>query len=270
MMMGAVTVANVFLALFGPAGPFPLLGEGATTLAGDILPVAASLVAVWCLVEMLGHLAEWESLKVSWALLAAGISLSCLGETSWGIMEALLGLDMDAHFPSVADLFWLAAYPLILAGLVIKFMAYRKSGLGLGRGAFHAALAGAFAAAVVVVTRLLIAPILADTGTSLVEKGVLAAYPVLDLVILAPAVTLAYVASLFGGGRVASPWRMLSAGFCLWTVSDIAYGYLELTGAYTGGHIIDLGWNLSYLFIAAAALLQRDLLASFAGGCADA
>ena len=54
--------------------------------------------------------------KTVWAVLTVGLALWALGETSWFIIEAVLGLD---PYPSVADLFWVLGYPVIFVGLVL-------------------------------------------------------------------------------------------------------------------------------------------------------
>ena len=44
----------------------------------------------------------------------------------------------------------------------------------------------------------------------------------------------------------------------LMSVSDIAFTWLDWTGRYFSGHVIDFGWMTSLLLIAIAASLAAD------------
>jgi len=259
-----IVAANIGTALFGNAAPAPLMGKAATTALADLLPVVSGLLAVLCLWQPVSVLREWDSTKICWGMLLAGIGFSTLGEITFGIMEAILGLEMGDY--SLADIFWIPGYSMLLVGMLIMLQSYRRSGFELGRKRFYLAILVIFGAIAAAVAGLLIIPIMSDREITGLGKLVLSSYPVIDLLLIPAALAIAYTANLFGGGAVSSPWRLISMGILLWSLSDISYAYTEWIGTYSSGSIIDLGWNLSYLFVAAGAIQQYRLLASLSPG----
>lgn len=259
-----IVAANTGTALFGNAGPFALMNDSATTALADLLPIVSGLLAVLCLRHPFNSLREWDSTKLCWGMLLGGIAFSTLGEIAFGAMEALLGLEMGDYSP--ADVFWIPGYGMLLVGMLIMLESYRKSGFDLGRKRFYLAILGIFCIIAAVVAAFLIIPIFSDTETSGLGKLVLSYYPGIDLLLIPVALSIAYTANLFGGAAVSRPWKLIAMGILLWSLSDISYAYMEWIDVYSSGSIIDLGWNLSYLFVGAGALQQQRLLASLTPG----
>jgi len=158
-------------------------------------------------------------LSRGWLLIAAGFSVFLVGDALWTIYE-IEGRD---PFPSPADAFYLAGYPLLAAGLVVAIA--RRAQQGRDRRAL-------IDAALVTVTVALVSwvyiiqPALGDDDLSAFETVVTIAYPIGDLLLLA-------VAGRFVMG---TRWnvpslRLLVAGLALMLGGDLAYS-LDLLGRF--------------------------------------
>ena len=131
----------------------------------------------------------------AWLLIAAGFLAYWIGDVLWGVYE-VEGRD---PFPSPADVFYLACYPLVASGLAIAV--FRRRGAVDRRAAIDAALVVVSGALVAWI--YLIEPAIGDSSLSQVEKLVTAAYPLADLLLLA-------VAARFVMG---TSWNVLSFKF---------------------------------------------------------
>ena len=65
-------------------------------------------------------------------------------------------------------------------------------------------------------------------------------------------------APAIGSLQAARQWWVLAFGLALMSASDIAFTWLDWTGRYFSGHVIDFGWMTSLLLIAIAASLAAD------------
>jgi diguanylate cyclase (GGDEF)-like protein len=146
-------------------------------------------------------------------------------------------------YPSAADVFYLCAYPMLIAGLLV-----------LLRGRSRRDLAGLIDAAIVatglglVFWVFVIQPIAAESDASAVERTVSVAYPVAD------ALLLALLARLFlSTGRLTRSTRLLMVAALLLLVTDVGFAVLELYASVEEG-FLDAGWLLSYVTWAASAL----------------
>ena len=155
----------------------------------------------------------------------------------------------DLSFPSTADGFYLAYYPLLAAGLV---MLIRRRSKSRDRDWDWANLLD-----VVIVTVgfglvswvFLVEPNTHDEGASLMSSLVSGAYPVMDVLLLAVLTRL-----MFGAGaRPRSFYLMVTSVLCL-IVTDTIFTAIELSGTYAMGSVLDAGWMTSYLLWGAAAL----------------
>src|SRR5205823_3930198 len=99
----------------------------------------------------------------------------------------------------------------------------------------------------------LIAPYIHLGDTTTVQKAVSMAYPLGDLLLLAAAIRLA----VDTGRRQPAFYLLVSSIVCL-LVTDSAYGYTQLTGAFTHQAILDVGW-ISYLLLWGAAALHPSM-----------
>ena len=262
IVVAIAVLVGIALFALGPSAGSEVESPRWLVAVGDIMPAVCSLLAMIGFSLATAQLRQWDATKIAWAGFTAAMALCFAAEFGWFVMESVLQRNMDEVYPGFLDGLWIAGYVPLIAGLWTMLIRYRRSGMGLGRPVFYLLLLGVFAAITTLVTRFVLLPIFQDPESSSFYKLVSMAYPAMDLLLLLPALTLTYICTLFSGGIVARPWRYIAIGLVLWTLSDITYTYLDWVGLYRSGHIIDMGWNIGYLFLALGALAQRDLLKS--------
>jgi hypothetical protein len=206
-----------------------------SSLAYDLIglsSVAAILVAV-------RHLRPARPLI--WWCFAAGQLLFVIGDMLYAVIDLVLH---QSPFPSVADGFYLAGYPVLAAGLLILIRG-RISGrdrAGLIDAAIIATGLGLLS------WTFLMKPIAADPSLSLLERLISLAYPLGDVLLLALVARLAT-----SPGARTTAYRLLGLALVLLLGADIGYAVLNLVSSYEGG-LIDAGWLLSYVVWGTAAL----------------
>jgi len=236
MLLGAAGACGL-LAVVLALRPLPARG---LMLVNDLVEVAVPLgVALPCCLA--AARAATGRMRWSWALLAGGCAAWGLGQVAWSWFELVAGTE---PFPSVADVGFLGAVPLLVLGVA----GYPADVLRLGRlrlvldGAM-AAVALVFAATATFLSRVWDP----DTG-SVLERALLTAYPASDIVIVTVAVAL--VARRGLGLR--GPLAPLVAGVCSLAVADTAFAWLTTTGDHADP-VTDVGWPVGFLLIAVAA-----------------
>jgi signal transduction histidine kinase len=148
-------------------------------------------------------------------------------------------------FPSVADVFYLAAYPFLMAGLLLLIRSRSP-------GADRASLLDALVVTVglgMVSWVFLVGPLAHSPDLTLAERVVSMAYPIIDVLLLATVVRLV----VDRGPRPPAFW-VLCCGVGALLVTDSLYTVIQLTGGYHTGSPIDLGWMTWYACWGAAAL----------------
>lgn len=174
----------------------------------------------------------------AWTLLACGLALTAVGHAIWVWLD-LRGL---TPFPSVADVVYLAAYPLFMGALS---MLGRRG--GRGDGALSDALIVGVAAAVLA-WAVLIAPYVHDPSLAVGQLLVTAAYPVADLILLPLILHLVFL----NRTRIRAH-QLLLGGMLAYLAADILFAHGNLVGWYEPGGFTDALWLVAYaLFVAAA------------------
>jgi len=228
----------VWFLLAGAATSALYLAQGRTLQAVTYESVAllsAAAIVVGSRLHATPHAAAWN-------LLAGGLALFGLGDIVYSAHESLAEA---TPFPSIADVVYLAAYPLLIAG-VLRMVRHRLPGLDL------ASLLDAVAIAVAVGIPywvFIVSPLALDAGMGALARAVSLAYPVLDLVLVAAAARLA-----FAGGRRTVAGGFLFAGLAAQLVADTLYGLPDVSASYRSGGALDLLYLGSYLLLGAAAL----------------
>ncbi|MFA9446160.1 diguanylate cyclase domain-containing protein [Egicoccus sp. AB-alg6-2] len=177
--------------------------------------------------------------RVSWAFLAAGVTSGLVGDLIW-VFYSARGIE---PFPSLADVFYLGAYPLYATAL-----------WGLGRRerlADRAVLvdAGILGVAGLVLSwAYLLAPHVHDSELTSFERAVSVAYPVGDLLLLPVIARLVFVHA----ARV-RPHLLVLFAMLVMLVADSAFGIGVLNETYVDGGPLDALWLVSYVLMAAAA-----------------
>jgi diguanylate cyclase (GGDEF)-like protein len=239
--LGVVLAAGVLAAAFALLAAHLLLGlggEGRNDFYDhwlyDGLMVAAAGI---CLARVLrpGH-------RLAWLLIGLALLAFAAGDVYWTMA---LADDGGATFPSLADVGYLAFYPLALAGIVVLVAGHlrgRPGGLWLDAAALSLAVASVGATVLLETVR----DGLAGDPAALFEG---LAYPIADLLLLS---FLAAIAVLCGRrpGRTAG---LLMAALATTALADAVYSYQLSSGGYMEGGWLDLLWPLSALLAAAAA-----------------
>jgi len=172
--------------------------------------------------------------RLPWLLLAAGVASFAVADGLFSYYEQTGA----TPFPSAADGLYLAAYPLLLAGVVL---------LGRGRGR-RLALADAFVAsgALAFVQWVFVMDAVARDESG-VARVILLAYPAMDVLLAAALARL-----LFTPAWRAPALSLLVGAVLLMLVADEVY--LGLSETYTSGSWVDAFWLLSYALFAATGL----------------
>jgi diguanylate cyclase (GGDEF)-like protein len=212
-----------------------------TAGAKDIAYVAIG--AVSSLLMIVGLKVNRPAQSLSWWLLIAGNVTSTVGDGLENVVYGMV-LHRPVPFPSVADLFYLAAYPCIFLGLV---GVCRTSGDGR-RENFNDATVVALAA-MAVSWHFVMGSTLHRSDLSAFGKAVLLAYPLMDIGLL-----FVMVRSLVFGSARLTFHRILAVALTSTLVADSAYDYIVQHAGYSTGNVIDAGWLLNYVLMAFAAL----------------
>jgi len=235
-----VVVSIGFVAWLG----FRIGGNQLTTAVDDVgEAVAAAIAAVSC-----GFAASRARgrLRVAWALLAASAASWCAGEIVWSVYE--VGLGVEVPYPSAADIGFISAIPLAVAGILAFSHASRGTSVGIRLWLDRAIV---FLALLFVAWELGLNGVFNDAEDPLLERLIDLSYPIGDIAIGTVLVLAIRRAADGQQGRL----FLLLGGLAANAVADSAFAYLTATGAYAAiGSELDAGWVVGYLMIALAAL----------------
>jgi diguanylate cyclase (GGDEF)-like protein/PAS domain S-box-containing protein len=192
---------------------------------------------------VLGAMNNGPARRLPWHLFALGQALFLTGDILAYNHEHLFGTRLA--FPSIADPFHLAFYPLLVAGMLLLSR-------GRGENRDRASLIDALIITVALATLLwvyLIAPYAHNHTLPLLRRLTSVAYPTMDILVLG------VVARIAAGGHRREPaLLMLLSGATVLLLSDVLYGSQLLGAHYATGGVVDAGWALFYGLLGAAAL----------------
>ena len=189
--------------------------------------------------------------RSAWVVVALGVTTFAFGDISYDVLTKYLH-ELNP-FPSIADVFYLATYLLLAAGLLLMVRSRRR----------RDGDASALLDALIVTSGLvalswiyLIQPYVHATDMTIFSKVTSVAYPLGDILLLCVLVRL-----VFGGGTRGMSVRLLVLGAVGVLGADCIYGWIQLHGSWRVGGPTDLGWVLFYVCWGAAALhpAMRDL-----------
>ncbi len=179
----------------------------------------------------------------AWYLIAAGLVMLTLGDTINNGYEWVL--KTEAPFPSLADVVYLAFYPLLVPGLLLLVRAQNP---GRDRASLIDAII--IATGVGLLSWIfLIVPYVRAPDLTLLQRVVSVAYPIQDVVLLAVGVRL-----WRAGSQGTAAFRLLTTGLLALLIGDTVYGLSQLTVGWVPGGALDLGWVVFFLALGSAAL----------------
>ncbi len=238
---GLALVASVLFLIWTA---FRIGGDKPTIAIDDIGEGVASGIAAISLVVATRR--SSGRTRAAWALLAASAASWTIGEAIWSWFEVVQGISVP--FPSAADIGFLLAIPLAIAGVLTFTTAPRRLAT---RG--EAVLAGA----IVALSLLFVAWALGlrtvyDQSQQPVPATLIGlAYPIGDIVVITVLLIALRRASKAQFGRMV----ILIAGLASIAVADSTFTYLTANGTYGAiGSVLDIGWVIGYLLIALAPL----------------
>jgi hypothetical protein len=211
---------------------------------------------VWLSIRNATTMDTGQPIGHAWLLFGLGVGAFLLGEMGEAVYQFVLGILNP--FPSLLDVFYVAGYPLLIAGLVGFLRAYAAVGYPMGtlRGS-------ALVVAVLVVVGLaLVWPVLsgiAGPPSPVLEKVLAAAYPLLDIALLVAVALLLRGARQFGGGRAWEVWALVLAGLGVMIAGDLRYAYFAAGGEEHVDALSEMLFVVAYLLLALGALKQKEL-----------
>jgi hypothetical protein len=212
-------------------------------LAYQPVSILATIVA-WRIAFNATHNAK---LRRAWFILGLAVLAQTLGDIIWFYLEVIL---QQPPFPSSADIFFVAFYPLALVGLLALPSSPMKS---TERLRFLIDLAIIMITAWMAIWFFIISPTAAQYENGQLDQILAAAYPVGDLVILGGIFTLLFRSN---DHAVRSMLLLYLTGLVLNVAGNLGYAYASLDRSYLGGGWMDISWILAYWFFALAAVRQ--------------
>ena len=174
--------------------------------------------------------------RLAWSVIA--ISLAC---TSFAELYYLAV--QPEEYPSIADLGWIAFYPIVYVGMVLLI---RRRARSVSRTLWLDGLIASVAAAAIGAA-VLVEVVLRTTEGELAAVATNVAYPLGDVLLL----SAVFGAFSLAGWHMGRRWVLLGLGVLATTLADGVY--LFTVDTYVPGTEIDILWPVSTLLIAAAA-----------------
>jgi two-component system, cell cycle response regulator len=180
--------------------------------------------------------------RVAWAVIASALASTSFAELYTIAFE-------PTAYPSVADVGWIAFYPLAYVGMILLFRGRARAVTGaLWLDGLMASVAAAALGAA-----LLVEVVLRTTEGSPSAVATNLAYPLGDVLLLSAVFGVFSLA----GWRIERRWLVLGLGVLATTIADGIF--LFHIGTYVPGSKVDVLWPASNLVIAAAAWIgARD------------
>lgn len=218
--VGVVVLSLMMLALLNFTTPF---GDTFFETSNTLLSPVVAFIGAFVFFQVRRSEKDAASIRL-WTAMAAGLFLWGLADAIWAFFEVFL--QVEAPYPSFADLLWIVAYPVMFAGLYARLKSLRvhpsKSRIALIRAlaAFWLVLTAAF----------VLRPILSDFSSDRLLEGLVNIfYPLGDLALV---IFASYYFILLNKGRYALAWRLIFAGLMLMTASDLLFSYATWNDLY--------------------------------------
>jgi hypothetical protein len=179
--------------------------------------------------------------RTAWLLIATGLASWAIGDTIWSIR---FGYNSDTPLTSVSDVFWLAWYPLALAGLALLVRDR------VPRFELHRWIDGLAVMLIVTIpwVALFLAPVNDHSSASAWADAVDFAYPLGDAVVFGATLGV-YALMAWRPGRM---WLVLGLGLAMMGIADAIYSVRILEHSSEAG-FYDAAWVAGALLVAYAS-----------------
>jgi len=163
--------------------------------------------------------------RMAWIFVALGVAMFASGDITYDVLTRIFH-ELNP-FPSLADVFYLAMYPLLSAGLIMMVRSRRR----------RDGDSGALLDALIITSGLgvlswmyLIQPYVHAANMTIFSKLTSIAYPLGDILTLCVILHL-----VMGGGTRNTSLRLLVLGALGVLVADCIYGWIQLHGSWKVG-----------------------------------
>ncbi|NLF51106.1 MAG: EAL domain-containing protein [Leptolinea sp.] len=190
----------------------------------------------------------WPEMARAWLFLSLAQALMVIGDILWAVLE--LGLD-EVPYPSIADVFYLLFYPLLMIA-VLWFPVQKQESFGLLKRTLD--FFSIILALLAFFWIYIIGPVIESVmRLPYWEKFLGLAYPIGDLIVVGAVSVLVYNRL---DRKTGGPIVLILAGLFVMIVTDVIFSIQSIEGTYQSGGIIDLGWVIQYILFWLAALWQ--------------
>lgn len=227
LVLGAYTLLFFAWQIFGWGGPEH------QALKSDLAFLPVSLAAGIITLRAANRPKLLPAARRGWRLIGCSFLLYWAGDLFWFYFEIIRQVD---PFPSIADFFYLAQFPVLLWGILTMPSGNKVTPIEAAR--FWLDAVTVLISGWAVTWYLVIGPAGASQA-DLLAVLLSIAYPVGDLLVFFGLVVI--VLRLRDQGS-AGPRSLLALGLLLIFVADLAYGRLSLDGAYESGDWPDSFW----------------------------
>ena len=208
--------------------------------------VAPMLAAAACVVA--GR-REGGRARVGWYLIGASALTWGSGQAAWSWLE--LVVHQDNPFPSLADVGYLCAVPLLFAGLFTMPVWPSGSVAKVRAVADGLLIAGGL---LLISWYTILSAIVASPADTALGQGLSLAYPIGDVIVVT---VLAIMWSrTLSEGR--GPILLIIGGLGSIAVADSTFAYLQAQATFGSGNVVDIGWVAGYLMVGLAALFALN------------
>ncbi len=226
-------------------------GDDVMALVSDFAEPPVELVALlMCIAVAVTE--RRPQARIAWTLMALATAADGIGNLLYGVYD----IAGQSPFPSAADGFYLAFYPLLLVGLLVLPTASRRHDLLDWRVASNVAIViigGSMA-----VLHFMLAPVIPQLGEDPLASVILLAYPVGDLALLAALATVTTRRPFVGDQHAVT---LIGGVVAVWLVADILYA-VDSTGGGTAfsalTDLLYLGGAMGLVLAARSSLSQQD------------
>jgi len=220
-----------------------------TDIGSFIIDFIVTLALFYCAIYTYRHENE---VFLAWLFLALARLVFTIADIFWAYTEIVLH---QSPFPSIADFFYIANYPIFLLGIIflpsIKITTSERIKMMLDTGIV-------MISGVLVFWSLIISPTIQESGDiDALSVALSTAYPVADLILLFAVLELLFKRIY---RKRQTPLLFLVGGISILIITDAIFFRQTLDGTYVAGGIIDMGWPISYVMIGLAAMSQVDAI----------
>ncbi|MGA2304037.1 MAG: EAL domain-containing protein [Acidimicrobiales bacterium] len=206
---------------------------------GELLaPLIASGACLWAAIRAPGA-------RMAWALLGASSLSWALGQAVWCYYDLLRNVAVP--FPSLADVGYLGAVPLAVAGLLAFPSSLRRIASRMGALLDGLLISGSL---LFVSWSTVLGPIYRSHQGGILKQVLSMAYPASDVVL----VSLVVVLAMHAGQSYRSGLSLVMLGIVAFAISDSSFAYFTELNNYGFGNVLDTGWVAGYLLIGMGAV----------------